>query len=323
MNFPRLLPLLLLALPAFAPAQSLSEYLKLRKSYGIALPTKASALPGIVGTKIIELSGVVKGTFRVGEKGSIMLDTGNGKVQVIECEKVPEWMVGNEARARVLVKAEREAEGFELNTTLLGAATESDVAVHDKKSAPVTKPVSQPKGLTPAKKEPAKVEREWTLPASEVTPMYAAYIRKVNPRLSEAEALEIATGIVGFSLHYEVDARLIMAMVIVESSFNPNATSSAGAQGLGQLMPGTAAGLGVRNSYDSIENLYGTVKLIRGHLDKYKAQTGEDFEALVLALAAYNAGGGAVRRHGGVPPYRETQNYIRKVIATYQKLAGQ
>ena len=100
MNFPRLLLLLLLALPAFAPAQSLSEYLKMRKSYGIALPTKASALPGIVGTKIIELSGVVKGTFRVGEKGSIMLDTGNGKVQVIECEKVPEWMVGNEARAR-------------------------------------------------------------------------------------------------------------------------------------------------------------------------------------------------------------------------------
>ncbi|MCB8931914.1 MAG: lytic transglycosylase domain-containing protein [Chthonomonadaceae bacterium] len=115
-----------------------------------------------------------------------------------------------------------------------------------------------------------------------------------------------------------------MAMLMVESGFDPGATSRTGAMGLGQLMPGTARGMGVGNPYDSIENLYGTVRLIRGHLDKYGKQTGNagSYESLVLALAAYNAGGGAVARHGGVPPYRETQNYIRKVIALYERLSG-
>ncbi|MER3465739.1 MAG: hypothetical protein C4340_00490, partial [Armatimonadota bacterium] len=106
--------------------------------------------------------------------------------------------------------------------------------------------------------------------------------------------------------------------------FNPSATSYKGAMGLGQLMPGTARGLGVRNAYDTYENLYGTVRLVRGHLDKYASvgPNGQKYADLVLALAAYNAGSGAVKRHGGVPPYRETQNYIRKVIDWYKRLCG-
>jgi soluble lytic murein transglycosylase-like protein len=308
-----------LLLASCAQAQSLSEYLKLRKSSGITQPVTVATLDSLVGTKIVEVAGLVKGSFRVGDKGSIMVERSSGGVTVIECETVPAWLVGNEVRARLLVKASREAEGFELNATLLGAAPEADIAAYDKKS---TLSKAAPKPILTSRSAPRTVRRDWTLPASQVTPLYAAYIKKVNPRLTNEEALEIATGVIGFSMHYKVDARLIMAMVIVESGFNPNATSRSGAQGLGQLMPGTASGLGVRNSYDSIENLYGTVKLVRGHLDTYKKQTGEDFEALVLALAAYNAGGGAVRRHGGVPPYRETQNYVRKVILTYQKLAG-
>ena len=74
---------------------------------------------------------------------------------------------------------------------------------------------------------------------------------------------------------------------------------------------------GISNPYDSVENLYGTVREIRSHLDKYRAETGDEFQALVLGLAAYNAGEGAVRRHGGVPPYRETQGYVRKVIKLF------
>jgi chaperonin GroEL len=104
----------------------------------------------------------------------------------------------------------------------------------------------------------------------------------------------------------------------------PNATSRKGAAGLGQLMPSTARGLGVVDPYDPIQNLHGTVKLVRGHLEKYWAQTGDPngWEHVVLALAAYNAGSGAVRKHGGVPPYRETQNYVRKVIQVYKQLCG-
>ncbi len=113
-----------------------------------------------------------------------------------------------------------------------------------------------------------------------------------------------------------------MAMVMVESGFNPSATSRTGAMGLGQLMPGTAAGMGVSHAYDSIENLYGTVRLIRNHIENYQRTTGDGYTSLVLALAAYNAGAGAVSRHGGVPPYRETQNYVRKVISIYRALCG-
>jgi soluble lytic murein transglycosylase-like protein len=87
-------------------------------------------------------------------------------------------------------------------------------------------------------------------------------------------------------------------------------------------MPDTAQDYGITNPYDSVQNLYGTVREIRTHLDKYANETGDDFRALELGLAAYNAGDGAVRRHGGIPPYRETQNYVKKVIRLYYKLAG-
>jgi soluble lytic murein transglycosylase-like protein len=91
--------------------------------------------------------------------------------------------------------------------------------------------------------------------------------------------------------------------------------------GLGQLMPGTAQGLGVRNAYDTNENLWGTVRLIRKHLDNYRSDD-DKYSGLVLALAAYNAGAGAVAKHGGVPPYKETQDYILKVTTWYRKLCG-
>ncbi|MDM7460854.1 MAG: lytic transglycosylase domain-containing protein, partial [bacterium] len=155
-------------------------------------------------------------------------------------------------------------------------------------------------------------------------PEYAHFIRSRNPRLSQEQANQIAWAILRFSAHYGVDPRFIVAIVLVESGFNPDATSRKGAAGLGQLMPGTARGLGVVDPYDPIQNLHGTVKLVRGHLEKYWAQAGDPngWEHVILALAAYNAGSGAVRKHGGVPPYRETQNYVRKVIRVYKQLCG-
>jgi len=87
-------------------------------------------------------------------------------------------------------------------------------------------------------------------------------------------------------------------------------------------MPDTVQDYGITNPFDSIQNLYGTVREIRGHIDKYRNETGDEFQSLVLGLAAYNAGEGAVRRHGGVPPYHETQSYVRKVINLYSKLSG-
>jgi hypothetical protein len=160
---------------------------------------------------------------------------------------------------------------------------------------------------------------------SHIVEAYRKAIASFNPRLSSPEVERITNTILQFSAQYDVDPRLIVALVLAESNFRPDATSPKGAMGLGQLMPGTARGLGVRNAYDPEENLAASIRLIRGHLDKQSsgASYGElTWADLELALASYNAGPGAVRRHGGVPPYRETQNYIRKVVEYYRQLCG-
>lgn len=102
-----------------------------------------------------------------------------------------------------------------------------------------------------------------------------------------------------------LSADLIHAVVRAESDYDPACRSSAGAMGLMQLMPGTARALGVSDPWDPAQNVGGGARYLREQLDR--------FGDLTLALAAYNAGPGAVQRHGGVPPYDETQTYVRRV----------
>ena len=105
-----------------------------------------------------------------------------------------------------------------------------------------------------------------------------------------------------------VDPALLAGLVKQESNFDPNAGSPAGAQGLTQLMPATAASLGVTNVHDPVQALDGGAKYLRQQLDRFDGD-------VARALAAYNAGPGAVERFGGVPPYAETQEYVRRVQA--------
>ena len=116
-----------------------------------------------------------------------------------------------------------------------------------------------------------------------------------------------------YAQKYGVDSDLIKAIIKQESNFNPNATSKKGAMGLMQLMPKTAEAHGVLDAYNPSQNIEGGVKYFKSLMDKYENNQ-------ELALAAYNAGSNAVKKYGGIPPYKETQNYVNAIMGTYNKV---
>lgn len=147
---------------------------------------------------------------------------------------------------------------------------------------------------------------------------YGDLIAHYNPDLEAGLRNQIAWALLYWSDYYGVAPALITAVIRQESNFNPRAVSHAGAMGLGQLMPVHVEGFGMRNVYDPVENLKITVRILRGHLEGYRGWPTD--QQLALALACYNAGPGAVRKYGGIPPYRETQNYVRSVSSLFRDL---
>ncbi len=135
----------------------------------------------------------------------------------------------------------------------------------------------------------------------------AAAIQANTQPANKSQILNVVSQI---SKKHGVDEKLVQALIKQESGFNPNAKSKAGAMGLMQLMPSTAKTLGVKDPYNIVQNVEGGVKYLKSMLDKYNGN-------MILALAAYNAGPGAVDKYDGVPPYKETQNYVRNILANY------
>lgn len=128
--------------------------------------------------------------------------------------------------------------------------------------------------------------------------------RKAQPYLSSIKK---------YARMYKVDVDFVKAIIRQESCFNPKARSPVGAMGLMQLMPGTAKDLNVNNAWNSDQNIRGGVKYISAQLKRFKGNK-------KLALAAYNAGPGKVLKYKGIPPYKETRNYVRKIMAEYNRL---
>jgi soluble lytic murein transglycosylase len=126
-------------------------------------------------------------------------------------------------------------------------------------------------------------------------------------RMTETSHHQFTADIREISLRHGVDPRLVESVIRAESAFNPTAVSRTGARGLMQLMPQTAAMLGVRDSFNPRENIEGGVRHLRYLLDRYPGN-------IPLAVAAYNAGEGAVDSHRGIPPYAETQQYVQRVL---------
>lgn len=259
--------------------------------------------------KCLEYRGKVVGYIKGGNFFTLILDDG-----ATTCLKFKEPLsveVGQEIR--LLTKPSSEAGIYEP----LLVVKEADVRAKEealKKQEIFYYPVpTSNKGNLTSRSLPNR----FSIP-EEIVEAYKRAVLYFNPRIDENSARMIARAILYFSVENNLDPRLVVAVIAVESGFDPKAVSSKGAMGLGQLMPQTAAGMGVRNPFDPIDNLSASIRLIRGHLEKFEGNP----QQLALALACYNAGSGAVRRFGGVPPYKETQSYINKVISLYKKICG-
>jgi len=309
-----------------AHAASVDRYVRLRSEMEAAKLSISSAAesPDRFRGRVIELRGTVTGVASSGETSRLIVKCGSGDYVVL-CEGVPAPSSGAVVAILAVV-----GEGSVLSLSdlkLVEWCFEGELASREAAAAEAARKKAQWKST---ESQPARAKRG-ERPTSrgydmrEIVSAYRRAIASFNPRLSRAELDKITDTILRASARNDVDPRLVVALVLAESHFRPEATSRAGAMGLGQLMPGTAKGLGVRNAYDPEENLTGAIRLIKGHLDKLSGKAAYHeltWEELRLALACYNAGPGAVKKYGGVPPYRETQGYVQRVIKYYKKLCG-
>jgi soluble lytic murein transglycosylase-like protein len=288
---------------------------------------------------LIEVRGVIRGCARRDDGGTLIISRDAGDSFVVEAQqKLPEKTVDLSRTVRVLARIPADRPSFS-SLQLVAVTSEYEAAgleiEREKQQLAARPPVpvvsrSRRRSVRQALRRREAIRRgrsRQTLLASrglDLLGRYAAAVRWFNPRLSEADAWRLAQSITTYSVRYGLDARLIMAVIAVESNFNATAVSPKGAMGLGQLMPGTASGLGVADPWSPEQNIEGATRLLRGHLSRAGAAVqAPNWDQIRLALACYNAGAGAVRKYQGVPPYRETQNYIKKVGRLYFQMCGE
>ncbi|MBC8103952.1 MAG: lytic transglycosylase domain-containing protein [Cytophagales bacterium] len=341
------------------------QYLAMRRAYPptpALTPALLAAEPRKWRGQTLELEGRLSGIVRTDEGGAtVMLDTGRYGYLTLSMSQVPVWLQSGE-RLRVLAVATggdtANGQGDSGDTTVMIGVAEmqvvcvasaSDIIAAESRSQKTAEDRSR-RNQAALNAASAQLARSMSRrgrgalasrsrasgvpgrPMNGLSPTalavfqpYRDFIWRHNRRLTAAEADAITSSLLLFSERYDVDPRLVVALIIAESDFNPRSTSNKGAMGLGQIMPDEAKTLGLSNPYDPVQNVAGAIYLLRGRLNKYSGGAGQkDLQSkhIVLALASYNAGMGAVKKYGGVPPYRETQNYVRKITKLYQQLCA-
>ena len=350
--------------PAAGHASSGAQYVQLRRqshcdvklSYADAQAEAAK----YVG-RVLELRGTVSGVAEGERSLSIMLDMGGGNAPALEVpltEAAP-IRAGSAPHVRILARVADGSSGNVLPLIVLAVAADSEVDALEKAAASrdalqarkvelarqererwhqqVLK--SAPRETSPSRGNFARPQTPVQIPVAppelagslgprvrDCYPAYFSFIYNHNRKLGANLAGQIAYYLLGFADKYNVDPRLVTAMMIAESDFDPMSTSHSGAMGLGQLMPDEVKGLGLHNGYDIKDNIYGSIVNLRSDLNSFAHLGGADgslsIEQIRLAMATYNAGPGAVKKYKGVPPYKETQGYVKRVVRLYRQFCG-
>jgi len=333
-------------LPAACPGLPVDQYLRLRRQLGFdprvtALVAEANSQAH--AGRVVELVGTLNGAAHSDASTSFMLTQADGRVHLLKAPNSDAGLLQDAAgaRLRVLCRVCKPAAGGGDLFEPLAIALDSEVTARERAAAarlqaaqattvqrgrPASRSLSA-RPMAGASVPISDLARRYLTPAAQsVYGAYAAFIANWNRRLTPTEVDQIAVSILYFANRHRVDPRLIVALIIAESDFNPRSTSHKGAMGLGQLMPDEARAYRLTDPYDPVQNVRTSVNLLKLKLEMYR-EPGMPADMLSwrqieLALAAYNAGGGAVRRYGGVPPYRETQGYVRRVKSLYAQLCG-
>jgi len=302
--------------------------------------------PGAYAGRVVETAATVSGMISAGDDRTALLSIAGGESLALSVPanlRGATWLDSG-AQVRVLLAATADDPALSSGFRLVAVAPEGDVVAADLIAA--RKAASAGRGrrgpLTSRSLPTRRDGRRALVYFADTNPghpagalsaraltIYAPYrqlVRRWNRRLSEGDVDKITTSILYFSDRNNLDPRLPVAMIIAESDFDLYSTSRTGAMGLCQLMPENAREFGIRNAYDPVQNIGAAVHMLRGHLDSYggaPANAGViPFNQIALTMAAYNAGPGAVRKYHGVPPYRETQRYIKRVAALYRQMCA-
>ncbi len=339
----------LLLMAGGASADPAGSYLQARQAAPQPLLTGSQIAdvllhPGSYAGRTLEAAAPVSGLVTAGEDRTALLSVGTESVVLpLPASLTGASWLASGVRVRVLLRVAPDDPALPSGLRLIAIAPEGDVAAAEQRlaaerAAALTRQASLPSRSLPLRRGGRRVT--WVAdsmsqghPAGALSPRalaiygpYRSLVRRWNRRLSETDVDKITTSILYFSDLNNIDPRLVVATIIAESDFDLYSTSHAGAMGLAQIMPDEAHSLGVTNAYDPIQNIGAAVHLLRGHLDKYGGAPANGgvipFNQIALTMAAYNAGPGAVRKYHGVPPYRETQRYIKRITALYRQMCG-